>query len=465
MVSIDYVYIQWLVYQNSAKVCPLNILILILILVFMTIVITKLSHDGRGVGRDLDGKTVFIDGVLPGEQVTYKPLRQKSRFSEGQAIAIANPSVDRVVPKCAHFSICGGCAQQHISSDAQLTAKLNSVLEQLEHFGETKPANILPTLTGPIWGYRNKARLGVRYVIKKNKLLVGFREKQKNYLAEIDSCTILNPKIGLLITPLKELIATLNAYQDIAQIEVAIGDSSMALVIRNLRDLNDADQQKLISFASVHNFELYLQPGNPQSIYKLWPQDNIERLYYSLPAYNLNLAFHPLDFTQINPELNQKMIAQAIDLLQLTATDTVLDLFCGLGNFTLPMATIAANVVGVEGSANMVERGYENAQRNGVQNVNFYAADLTLPQQDVVWAKQRYNKILLDPPRLGAIEIIPLLASLRPEMILYVSCNPATLARDSKLLTQQYGYKLSHLGIMDMFPHTLHIETMALFTR
>lgn len=431
----------------------------------MSIVITKLSHDGRGVGRDADGKTVFIDGALPGEQVTYKTIRQKSRFNEGQAVEIANSSVDRVVPKCVHFGVCGGCAQQHISSNAQLTAKLQSVLEQLEFFGQVQPVNILPTLTGPIWGYRNKARLGVRYVIKKGKLLVGFREKQKNYLAEIDSCAILNPKIGLLISPLKELIAGLNAYMDIAQIEVAIGDDDMALVVRNLQELNEADQQKFIAFARDNDFSLYLQPGGPDSIYKIWPQDDTNRLYYKLPAYNLNLAFYPLDFTQINLELNKKMIAQAISLLQLSAEDRVLDLFCGLGNFTLPMATIVGSVIGVEGSASMVERGYENAQNNNIQNVDFYAADLTLSQQDAVWAKQHYTKILLDPPRLGAMEILPLIASFGASMILYVSCNPSTLARDSGILTQQYGYKLSHLGIMDMFPHTLHVETMALFTR
>lgn len=431
----------------------------------MTIEITKLSHDGRGVGRDNSGKTVFIDGVLPGERVTYQVTRNNRRYDEAVVVEIENPAPQRAEPKCKHFLTCGGCSQQHISSEAQLAAKQQSVLEQLQHFGQTQPTHILPPLTGPLWGYRNKARLGVRYVIKKDKLLVGFREKQKNYLAQIESCEILHPKIGLLITPLQEVIRGLVAFKDIAQIEVAVGDERMALIFRNMVTLCAADQEALIAFAKQHDFDLYLQPDNAASVYKVWPQDGIERLYYALPVYNLNLGFYPLDFTQINPELNRKMIAQAISLLQLNSEDRVLDLFCGLGNFTLPMATIAASVTGVEGSETMVQRGYENAQRNNITNVSFFAADLTTDQRAATWAQQNYTKALIDPPRTGAAEIIPLLAGLGIDMILYVSCNPATLARDSGLLTQQYGYKLLDTGIMDMFPHTLHVETMALFKR
>lgn len=431
----------------------------------MTIEITKLSHDGRGVARDDSGKTVFIDGVLPGETVSYAVMRSKRRFSEAVVTDIVNPSRQRVVPKCAHFLTCGGCAQQHIAPEAQLAIKQQTLIEQLEHFGQVKPENILPPLTGPIWGYRNKARLGVRYVVKKEKVLVGFRERHKNYLAEIEQCEVLHPKIGFLIKPLRDLIRNLAAYQEIAQVEVAIGDERMALIFRNMVALENGDTQLLIAFATQHDCDIYLQPGNPETVVKLWPQDGVERLYYALPAYNLSLGFYPLDFTQINPELNRKMIAQAIQLMQLNTHDHVLDLFCGLGNFTLAMATLVTSVVGVEGSSAMVERGYENAQRNNITNVNFYAADLTKDQQDAVWAKQRYNKILIDPPRTGAAEIIPLIAGLEADMILYVSCNPATLARDSGILTQKYGYKLQHVGIMDMFAHTLHVEAMALFVR
>lgn len=431
----------------------------------MTIQITKLSHDGRGVARDNAGKTIFIDGVLPGEDVSYTITRSKRRFSEGFATEISNPSDQRVAAKCAHFLTCGGCAQQHISTEAQMSSKQQSLMEQLQHFGQVQPEYIAPPLMGPSWGYRNKARLGVRYVIKKEKVLVGFRERYTNYLAELDQCEVLNPKIGLLITPLRELIGTLEAYKEIAQLEVAVGDERMAIIVRNMVTLSSDDRQKLIDFAILHDFDLYLQPGKPDTVHKIWPEDGVERLYYALPAYNLNLAFYPLDFTQINPELNRKMIAQAIYWMQLNSDDHVLDLFCGLGNFTLAMATIAASVNGVEGSNDMVKRGYENAQSNNISNANFYAADLTTEQGNASWSKQKYTKVLIDPPRSGAAEVLPLLASFGVDTILYVSCNPATLARDSGILTQQYGYKLSKIGMMDMFPHTLHVETMALFVK
>lgn len=432
----------------------------------MTILdITRLSHDGRGVGRDLQGKTVFIDGVLPGERVTYEIKTKKRRFNEARVTDILNPAPERVTPQCAHFLTCGGCSQQHISHSAQLQAKQQSLLEQLQHFGQVTPQNILEPLTGPIWGYRTKARLGVKYVIKKEKMLVGFREKQKSYLADIDSCEILHPKVGSLISVLKIFLRSLDGYQNIAQIEVAVGDDQVALIFRNLEPLTTSDQQQLIGFAQQHMFDLYIQPGGPESIVKLWPENKPERLFYQLPAYNLKFAFYPTDFTQINPELNRKMIQQAINLLQVGPQDQVLDLFCGLGNFTLPLATLAHSVVGVEGSNAMVERGYENAKLNNITNVNFFAADLFTDQSSAIWAQQNYTKVLLDPPRTGAAEILPLLAKLGAQMILYVSCNPATLARDSGILTQNYGYKLQQVGIMDMFPHTMHVEAMALFVR
>jgi 23S rRNA (uracil1939-C5)-methyltransferase len=427
--------------------------------------ITRLSHDGRGVGRDEQGKTVFVDGVLPGEQVSYTIKNKKRRYNEAQVLEVVQPSPERVTPKCKHFLTCGGCAQQHISHSSQLAAKQQSVLEQLEHFGQVKPNKLLAPLTGPQWGYRTKARLGVKYVIKKEKLLVGFRERQKSYLADIDSCEVLHPSVGQIIAELKTFIQNLYCFQIIAQIEIAVGDDHLAMIFRHLEVLTDEDQQALIGFAQKHNFDLYLQPHGPETIHKVWPADGVERLFYSLPEYNLKLTFYPTDFTQINPELNRKMIQQALNLLQLNPHDKVLDLFCGLGNFTLPMATIASHVSGVEGSQAMVERGYENAKLNNLTNVDFSAADLTDDHSGANWAKQNYTKILLDPPRSGAAEILPLVANLGASLILYVSCNPATLARDSGILTREYGYKLEYIGIMDMFPHTLHVESMALFVR
>ncbi len=432
----------------------------------MTILdITKLSHDGRGVGRDAAGKTVFVDGALPGEQVLYTVKNSKRRYTDAIVSEVIISAAERVQAPCPHFLVCGGCAQQHISHSAQLAAKQQSMLEQLLHFGQVTPMAILPALTGPQLGYRTKARMGVRFVIKKEKVLLGFRERQKSYLADIDSCAILHPSIGTKVALLKQFIHTLDGYQEVAQLEIAVGDDHLAIIVRHMQVLTASDRTQWINLAQQHNFDLYLQGAGPESITKVWPQDEIYRLTYSLPAYNLKFNFHPTDFTQINPVLNRKMVQQALDLLQLNAQDRVLDLFCGLGNFTLPMAQLAQIVVGVEGSEAMVQRGYENAKLNGIENVSFYSADLTVDHASAIWAQQTYTKILIDPPRSGAAEVLPLIAKFGAKMIVYVSCNPATLARDSGILTQQFGYSLATVGIMDMFPHTLHVEAMALFIK
>lgn len=428
----------------------------------LTTEITALSHDGRGIGRDLQGKTVFIDGALPGEQVTCEITQKKRRFNVARAVSIDSPAADRVTPQCPHFLLCGGCSNQHLSEQAQLTAKQSSLLEQLEHFGQTRPENILPPITGPQWGYRTKARLGVRYVHKKDKVLVGFREKHSNFIAELQECSILHPLIANLIQPLQSFIRNLDSYQDIPQLEVAVGGEQLAIIVRHLQALSTTDREAWIAFATEHSFACYLQPAGPDSITKLWPADNNQRLYYQLPAYDLNFAFHPSDFTQVNTAINQKMIAQALHLLDLQATDTVLDLFCGLGNFSLPMAQVAHKVTGIEGAQSMVKRAYENAGANSINNVDFYPADLTEDQSHIPWAKVKYHKVLLDPPRSGALAVLPWLAQIKPQKILYVSCNPATLARDCGELVNKYGYKLSNIGIMDMFPHTQHVEAMAL---
>lgn len=424
--------------------------------------ITSLSHDGRGIGRDKNGKTVFIDGALPGEQVTYALKQKKRRFNVGSVIDVLQSSANRVTPKCDHFLTCGGCAQQHIEHMMQLDAKQNSLLEQLQHFGNVTPQNILDPITGPLWGYRTKARLGVRYVTKKDQVLVGFREKHSNYLAEINSCAVLHPKIATLLMPLREFIYTLDARQDIAQLEVAVGDNHLAIIVRNLQPLSHKDMQAWIEFAKMHKFDLYLQPKGPDSVHKVWPQEQCERLYYYLPTQELKFAFHPTDFTQVNVDINQQMVNQTLRLLDIKAEDKILDLYCGLGNFTLPMAQLAQHVTGVEGSEAMVERGYENAKLNNINNVDFFAADLSQDQSTQTWAKQQYDKVLLDPPRLGAEAVLPLLGKMQPNKILYVSCNPATLARDIGILVNNHGYKLTNAGIMDMFPHTLHVEAMAL---
>jgi 23S rRNA (uracil1939-C5)-methyltransferase len=430
-----------------------------------SVVIAGMSHEGRGITQ-IDGKTTFIEGGITGEQVTFSFIKKHSRYSEAKIIDILTPSAQRTTPECAHFGTCGGCSMQHLHLNAQIDLKQKTLLEQLKHFGHVEPEAILPPLSGNPSGYRRKARLGVRYVPKKGKLLVGFREKSSRYLADIQSCNILHPSIGQRLTELSQLIAGLEQYLEIPQVEVAIGDETVALIFRHLAVLPSADIDKLREFGQATQFHIYLQPNLPAQIYKLWPEDKIERLTYALPDYDLTMHFHPLDFTQVNGEMNPLMVKQALQLLDPQPTDNILDLFCGLGNFTLPLARHAAHVVGVEGSQEMVSRGQDNAEANHLQNVNFYAANLAeLPTPAPTWLTQQYDKILLDPPRTGAKEIIALFPRLAAKRIVYVSCNPATLARDAGELVHKQGYKLKQVGIINMFPHTSHIEAIALFEK
>ena len=426
-------------------------------------IITGLSHDGRGITQ-INGKKVFIENALPGEKVTFNYTKHHSRYAEGKAIDSQIRSLDRVEPLCQHFTICGGCALQHMSNATQLQLKQQMLLEQLQHFGGIQPKEILPPLVANQWGYRRKARLGVKYVAKKEAVLVGFREKNGRYLADLKRCEVLHPKVGTLIEALKSLISSLAAYQTIPQIEIAVGDDATALIFRHMEPLNKEDIDKLINFGKQHQLDIYLQPGKPETTHIIYPVDKPHRLHYRLPAYNIEFSFHPADFTQINYEINQQMVARALDLLQPQATDHILDLFCGLGNFTLPIAKQVAKVIGVEGAAEMVARAKENATQNNIHNVEFYAANLAGDLSSAPWLQQKYDKILLDPPRTGALEIIKQLQSINAKRIVYISCNPATLARDTGELVAQ-GYKLLKAGIMDMFPHTHHVEAIALFEK
>lgn len=434
--------------------------------------VNRLTHEGRGIAS-VNDKTTFIFNALPGETVEFDYNQCHGKYDEGSAVTIVAAAPNRVVAKCPHFGLCGGCNLQHLSSAAQIEFKQQMLLEQLQHFGKLTPKTILPPTTGDVWGYRHKARLGVRDVIKKSTVLVGFRERQSPYLSVMEQCEVLHPSVGRLIMPLRDLIASLHARQQIAQIEVAIGDNVTALVFRNLIELDDHDKQLLSQFAEQHQLWLYLQPGKADSVTKLFPADEQLFLSYSLTELTnrghalrpLTLQFHPLDFTQVNPSINTKMINQALKMLNLQPTDTVLDLFCGLGNFTLPMAQLAHQVVGVEGAEEMTVRARMNADLNQLQNVEFHAANLAVDCSQQPWAKQKFNKILIDPPRSGAIELLPLLASFKADIIVYVSCNPATLARDAGELVQKYGYTLQEAGVLDMFPQTAHVESIALFTR
>lgn len=426
--------------------------------------IHSLSHDGRGIAL-VANKTTFVSGALPGETVAYKITLKRSNYNEAETLEVIESSAQRVSPPCPHFGVCGGCSLQHMSDDAQIQLKQKTLLEQLKHFGKVIPASILAPLTASTSGYRHKARLGVTYVTQKNKLIVGFREKSSSHLTHVQKCMVLHPRVGEQLPDLNQLISSLEKHQSIPQIEVAIGDNEVALVIRHMRPLPLADRDKLVSFGVQHHFQIYLQPNSPAPIEKLWPQDNQDRLSYNLPDYNLEFLFHPLDFTQVNLEMNRLMVKQALQLLDVKTEDKVLDLFCGIGNFTLPIARQASHVTGIEGGAEMVSRAENNAAHNNINNVAFYTANLMEPSVKATWMKARYDKVLLDPPRAGAKEILPFIAKCGAKKIVYVSCNPATLARDAGELVHQYGYKLQQAGIMNMFPHTSHIEAMAVFEK
>ncbi|MDR3491739.1 MAG: 23S rRNA (uracil(1939)-C(5))-methyltransferase RlmD [Gammaproteobacteria bacterium] len=430
-----------------------------------TATVNALSHDGRGVVANPKHKTAFVSGALPGEEITFKLTKLHAKYNEGEALKIITSSPHRATPECAHFGICGGCSMQHLTMTEQILFKQQALLAQLKHFGRVEPEIILPPLVGKNTGYRRKARLGVSYREKKGKLVIGFREKSSRFLAEIDKCPILHESVSTLIPEMKTLIESLSQFENIPQIEIAIGDTQTALVFRHLTDLSNEDLLKLKHFAKLHQLELYLQPNSPAKTHKLWPEDNTERLSYRLDHYDLEMLFHPLDFTQVNAEINNLMIKSALELLDLKNTDNVLDLFCGLGNFTLPIARYAQHVTGIEGSEAMVDRAKENALHNNIANTDFYAANLAaIPATLPVAAMKKYDKVLLDPPRTGAKEIINLIPKLAPKTIVYVSCNPATLARDAGELVHKQGYKLKKIGVINMFPHTSHIEAIALFT-
>lgn len=428
-----------------------------------TVTVESLSHDGRGVAH-VAGKTVFIDGALPAEVVEIAYTANRKKHDEAQVVRVIDASEERVEPGCAHFSLCGGCSLQHLEATAQIAHKEKSLLDGLKHVGKAEPATVLPALIGEsAWGYRRKARLGVKYVQKKEKVLVGFREKRNSFLAELEQCEVVHPVVGHNFSGLAVMIRSLSVFDAIAQIEVAILNDVTALVFRNLRELSDQDKQTLISFGKEHSYQIYLQSGGPDTVTLLSPEE--QPLEYLHKDYGVRILMRPLDFFQVNFSINRLMVKQAIELLALEKHHRVLDLFCGLGNFTLPIARSAATVVGVEGDQSMVEMAKANAVRNDMENVEFHVADLFEGAQLGSWFKQDFDRVLLDPPRSGAREILELIAGRNIKRIVYVSCHPGTLARDTDILVNQFGYKLEAAGVMDMFPHTTHVESMALFVK
>jgi len=432
----------------------------------MTIaIIESLDHEGRGVAH-VDGKAIFIEGALPGERVRYTSLRRKPTFENARADEILKTSSQRVTPACPHFGICGGCSMQHLDPLAQAAAKQRVLEDAFWHIARLRPESILPPIVGPAWGYRRRARLTVRKVAKKGGVLVGFHEKRSSYVADMTSCAVLPAPISALLPKLRDLVGALSIAERLPQIEVAAGDGPAVLVLRILEPLNPRDEDLLRAFADRHGVTLWLQPDGPDSAAPFHPPEAAPP-FYRLPDYDVTLRFRPTDFTQVNHDVNRVLVRRALGLLEVQAGECVADMFCGLGNFTLPLARLGARVVGVEGSAALVARARANAVCNGLAaRIDYHVANLfeVTPERLAGWG--RFDKMLIDPPREGAVELVKALDEQAPvRSIVYVSCNPATLARDAAVLVHEKGYRPVAAGIANMFPHTSHVESIALFER
>lgn len=424
--------------------------------------VTGLSHEGRGVAR-VDGKVVFVSGALPGESVLAQLSGRNRHFDEARTVQVLTASPDRVTPRCAHFEQCSGCVLQHLDEARQIELKQTVLLENLQRIGHVAAERVLPPLRDVAWGYRRKGRFSVRYVEKKGKTLVGFREVDPRFVADLGHCDTVVPAIGERIAAIAALVDALDGKRSIPQIEFIAGDEAVALVFRHLEPLSSADLERLTAFARETGLAVLLQAGGPASLQPLWPAQLA--LSFAIPEADIVLQFEPLDFIQVNAGLNRRMIASAVDLLHPSTDDRILDLFCGLGNFTLPLARHAGYVAGVEGEARLVARARANALRNGINNAEFFAADLASDLSGEPWLREGFNKLLLDPPRAGAAHVLEQLPLAGIARIVYVSCHPASLARDAGFLVNERGYTLKAAGVMDMFPHTAHVESIAWFEK
>jgi 23S rRNA (uracil1939-C5)-methyltransferase len=423
--------------------------------------IVDLAHDGRGVAR-VAGKAVFIDGALPGERVRFRVLKRRRQLDEGGLVDVLVASPDRTVPRCAHFGICGGCSLQHLAPAAQLAAKQKQLLENLQRIGNVQPERILDPLRGPEWAYRRRARLGIKYVHKKGRVLAGFREREKPYIADIRRCEVLLGHLAELPLELAALTETLEIREKLPQVEVAASDAVTALVFRVLESPSAADLEKIAAFGAARGLQIFLQPGGLNTVRPI--RDDYPPLTYSVDDGRVEIEFGPVDFIQVNREINSSMVEAAMRHLQPRAEDSALDLFCGLGNFTLPLARRVRRVMGVEGDEALVSKARLNASRNGLGNASFAVENLFEPEALGAWANERYDLVLLDPQRAGAAEIMSRMARWDPRRVVYISCHPGSLARDAGILTT-LGFRLSEAGVMDMFPHTTHVESIAVFER
>jgi len=429
-----------------------------------SVVVESLDYESRGIAHT-NGKVIFIEGALTGERVTYSSYRKKTSFEIAQLGQVIKPTFMRVQPKCKHFGVCGGCSMQHMDARAQVAAKQRILEDNLWHIGKVKAQTILQPIYGQSWGYRQRARLSVRHVLKKGKTLVGFREKRGGYVADMQHCEILTPKIAKLLPLLGQLNEKFTTRDALPQIEVAVGEQVSVLVLRILQALSPADEEAIKQFADAHAVQFWLQTKGPETAVPFYPLD-APPLTYSLPEFGITMPFAPTEFTQVNADMNRVMVSRAVRLLNPQPNERIADLFCGLGNFTLPIARSGAQVVGIEGSATLVHRAAQNAALNGlVDNTQFSSMNLFEIDEAALAQLGHFDKMLIDPPRDGAFELVKALGTDTPGRIVYVSCNPATLARDAEILVHQKGYVLKAAGVMNMFPHTSHVESIALFEK
>jgi 23S rRNA (uracil1939-C5)-methyltransferase len=437
--------------------------------------VESLDLDAQGVAHNLEGKVVFIEDALPGEQVKVNVNRRKNNWEQATMVALRRESSQRVVPRCPHFGTCGGCKMQHFHVGAQLATKQRALEDQLWHLGKVKAERMLRPIEGPAWGYRYRARLSVRYVAKKAKVLVGFHERKSSFVADMESCAVLPPHVSALLMPLRALVAAMDQRDRLPQIELAVGDTVTALVLRHLEPLSEPDLARLREFAAAHGVQWWLQAKGPDTVCRL--DEGGPSLAYALPEFGITMPFKPTDFTQVNPHINRVLVTRALRLLDARPDERVIDWFCGLGNFTLPIARGARQVLGIEGSEALVQRSRENAGVNGLgANTSFVASNLFELTPAELASYGQADKWLVDPPREGAFALAKALADLHadpsiapsfaaPKRVVYVSCNPATLARDAGLLVHQAGYRCTLAGAVNMFPHTAHVESMAVFEK
>ena len=437
--------------------------------------VESLDLDAQGVAHNLEGKVVFIEDALPGEEVQVSVNRRKAHFEQATMTALRRESSQRVTPACRHFGTCGGCKMQHFHVGAQVATKQRALEDALWHVGKVRAEQLLRPIEGPAWGYRYRGRLSVRYVAKKGKVLVGFHERKSSFVADMDSCEVLPKHVSALLLPLRELIAGMDQRDRLPQIELAIGDEVTAMVLRHMEPLTEADLARLRAFGSSHGVQWWLQSKGPDTVCRL--DEGGPELAYALPEFGISMPFKPTDFTQVNPHINRVLVTRALRLLDVRADERVIDWFCGLGNFTLPIATLAREVLGIEGSEALVQRSGENAVLNGLAaKTSFVARNLFELTPTELASYGHADKWLIDPPREGAFALATALAGLHadrsispdyvaPRRIVYVSCNPATLARDADLLVHQAGYRCTMAGAVNMFPHTAHVESMAVFDK